>query len=58
MTRRGVYRRRSMKNDLIIRGFEEPNNSWLGRWFLLQIFDNDTDCDVAEIRAILEVDEE
>lgn len=30
-------------------------DKWLGRWFLLQTFDNDTDCDVAEIRRILDV---
>ena len=29
-------------------------SSWLGRWSLLQTFDNDTDCDVAEIRQILD----
>lgn len=30
----------------------------LGRWFLLQTFDNDVECDVAEIRQILDEDDD
>lgn len=29
------------------------NNSWLGRWFVIKTFDNEDDCIVAEIWAIL-----
>jgi hypothetical protein len=28
--------------------------TWLGRWFLIKTFDNGTDCDVEEIRQILD----
>lgn len=31
-------------------------NAWPGRWFLISTFDNEPDCDVAEIQRILEVD--
>ena len=32
-------------------------DAWLGRWFLIKTFDNDTECDVDEIRSILDEDD-
>jgi hypothetical protein len=31
-------------------------SSWLGLWFLIKTFDKDAECDVAEIRKLLEED--
>jgi hypothetical protein len=41
------------ENCVIFEGLSKPNNSWLGRWFLIKAFDKDIDCDVAKIQSIL-----
>jgi hypothetical protein len=41
------------ENRTINCGLTKPNNSWLGRWFLIKTFDNVREYDVAEIRRLL-----
>ena len=48
----GDYKHSGMNNDYSI------NNSWLGRWFLIKTFDKLDEGDEAEIRRILEEDED
>jgi hypothetical protein len=44
-----------MKENMVFNsGFVKPNNSWLGRWFLIKTFDNWDENDLTEIRRMLD----